>query len=77
MYETTSLKNALPWMVAEIEEVRALFGGADYWSYGLDDPMNRTNLEVLARYVHEQGITSRLIAPEELFDPLVLDMEPV
>lgn len=77
LYETTALKNSLPWMIAEVEEVRALFGGADYWTYGLDDDMNRTTLEVLCRYVHEQGITSRRIAPEELFDASVLDMEPV
>ncbi len=77
LYETTALKNSLPWMIAEVEEVRALFGGADYWSYGLDDDMNRTTLEVLCRYVHEQGITSRRIAPEELFDASVLDMERV
>jgi 4,5-dihydroxyphthalate decarboxylase len=77
LYETTALKNSLPWMIAEVEEVRALFGGADYWTYGLDDAMNRTTLEVLCRYVHEQGITSRRIAPEELFDASVLDMERV
>lgn len=77
LYETTALKNSLPWMIAEVEEVRALFGAADYWTYGLDDDMNRTTLEVLCRYVHEQGITSRRIAPEELFDPSVLDMEKV
>ena len=77
LYETPSLKNALPWMIAEVEEVRALFGQADYWTYGLDDPKDRNTLEVLSRYVHEQGITSRRLAPEELFDPSVLDMEKV
>jgi hypothetical protein len=77
LYETTALKNSLPWMVAEIEEVRALFGAADYWTYGLDDDSNRTTLEVLCRYVHEQGITSRRLVPEELFDASVLDMERV
>ena len=77
LYETTALKNSLPWMIAEVEEVRALFGGADYWTYGLDDDMNRATLGVLCRYVHEQGITSRRIAPEELFDASVLDMERV
>ncbi len=77
LYETTSLKNTLPWMISEVEEVRALFGQPDYWTYGLDDLMNRTALEVLGRYVHEQGITSRRIAPEELFDASVLDMEKV
>jgi len=77
LYETTALKNTLPWMIAEVEEVRSLFGQADYWTYGLGDPLNRTNLEVLCRYVHEQGITSRRLAPEEFFDASVLDMEPV
>lgn len=75
LYDTVVLKSTLPWMIAEVEEVRDLFGRADYWPYGLDDDMNRTTLEVLARYALEQGITSRRIAPEELFAPSVLDSE--
>ncbi len=67
LYETVALKNSLPWMIAEIEEVRALFGRADYWPYGLDDDMNRRTLDALTRYAHEQGITSRRFAVEELF----------
>jgi len=67
LYDTVALKSSLPWMIAEIEEARALFGRADYWPYGLDDPMNRKTLEVLTRYAHEQGVTSRRFAVDELF----------
>jgi len=67
LYDTVALKSSLPWMIAEIEEARALFGRADYWPYGLDDPMNRKTLEVLTRYAYEQGLTSRRFATEELF----------
>jgi 4,5-dihydroxyphthalate decarboxylase len=77
LYDTVALKNSLPWMIAEVEEVRELFGRTDYWPYGLDDDMNRATLDVVRRYAHEQGITSRRIAPEELFAASVLDMERV
>jgi 4,5-dihydroxyphthalate decarboxylase len=55
-----------PWIVAEHERVQALMG-ADYWPYGLE--ANRKTLETLCRYSHEQGLSARLVAPEELFDP--------
>ena len=77
LYDTVALKNSLPWMIAEVEELRELFGKTDYWPYGLDDDMNRATLDVVRRYAHEQGITSRRIAPEELFAASVLDLERV
>lgn len=47
------------------EEQRQLMG-RDPWEYGLG-PANRNNLETLARYVHQQGMTERLMTLEELF----------
>lgn len=61
----------LPWSVAELESTKALMG-EDYWSYGLAD--NRHVLEIFTRYHHEQGISARRVAPEELFYGPVLDL---
>ena len=61
----------LPWAVAELEATQKLMG-ADFWSYGLAP--NRHVLETFARYHHEQGISARRVAPEELFATGVLEM---
>jgi 4,5-dihydroxyphthalate decarboxylase len=60
------LFNSLPWGVADFAEARKLMG-EDYWSYGLEP--NRHGLEALTRYHHEQGLSARKLAPEELFAP--------
>ncbi|MDX3907082.1 MAG: ABC transporter substrate-binding protein [Pigmentiphaga sp.] len=62
---------SLPWGVAEYHESRALMGD-DFWSYGLD--ANRHVLETFTRYHHEQGLSPRQVAPEELFHPTVLNL---
>jgi len=41
--------------------------GHDFWSYGLSP--NRKVLEVFLRHHHAQGLSSRLVLPEELFHP--------
>jgi 4,5-dihydroxyphthalate decarboxylase len=61
----------LPWSVAELEATKKLMG-EDYWSYGLDS--NRHVLETFTRYHHEQGISPRLVKPEELFFASALDL---
>ena len=61
----------LPWGVAELEATKKLMG-CDYWSYGL--AANTHALETFVRYHHEQGISPRLVKPEELFATSVLDM---
>jgi 4,5-dihydroxyphthalate decarboxylase len=56
----------LPWVVSLIEEARKTMG-EDYWPYGFEK-----NSEVIAtflRYHHEQGLSQRLLKPEELFAP--------
>jgi len=45
---------------------------ADPFPYGLKE--NRHIIEKLAQYVHEQGLTSRRISVEEIFDPSMLDL---
>jgi 4,5-dihydroxyphthalate decarboxylase len=54
----------LPWGVLEFEKARKLMG-EDYWSYGVET--NRHVLETFLRYHHEQGLSPRRLAPEELF----------
>ena len=64
--ETAALKTMLPWQTAAVDEVRREMGD-DWWPYGL--PPNRHVLETFLRYHHEQGLSKRLLAPEELFAP--------
>ena len=57
--------------MAELEATQKLMG-EDYWSYGLAP--NQHALDTFVRYHHEQGISPRLVKPEELFVASVLDM---
>ena len=47
-------------------EARALMG-EDFWSYGI--AANRKTLETFLRHHHAQGLSSRLLTPEEMFHP--------
>ncbi|MBL8382198.1 MAG: ABC transporter substrate-binding protein [Burkholderiales bacterium] len=68
--ETAALKAMLPWANAHVEEaIREM--GEDYWPYGLAP--NRDTLATFLRYHHEQGLSKRLLAPEELFAPETLE----
>jgi 4,5-dihydroxyphthalate decarboxylase len=71
-YLNTSMANTtmLPWQSAHVEEARALFG-EDWWPYGYAP--NRHVLETFLRYHHEQGLSKRRLAPEELFAPETLE----
>ena len=59
----------VPWLTAHHEDNRALMGD-DPWPYGIAP--NRKTLEAFLRYHHEQGLSRRLFAPEELFAPETL-----
>jgi 4,5-dihydroxyphthalate decarboxylase len=74
MTETGSAKASLAWLQPAIEEEQALFG-ADWWAYGLE--ANRPTLEALTQYVHEQGLSDRRVAIEELFAPVTLQDVPL
>jgi 4,5-dihydroxyphthalate decarboxylase len=41
--------------------------GKDFWAYGLEP--NRPALQAIGQYVYEQGLSPRLVRPEELFAP--------
>ena len=67
---TAALKTMLPWQVAAVEDARREMG-EDWWSYGFAP--NRHVLETFLRYHHEQGLSQRRLAPEELFAPETLE----
>ena len=67
MAKAAWFKESLPWFGQEFEETRALMGD-NYYSYGIKP--NRKTLEALFRYSHQQGLCSRELTVEELFDPL-------
>jgi len=66
LYMTAALKAMLPWLTSHVEETRALMGD-DFWAYGFES--NRASLTTFLRYHHDQGLSKRLLEPEELFAP--------
>lgn len=70
LQETAALKAMLPWLVAHVEEARRELGD-DYWSYGFQQ--NRKVLETFLRYSFEQGLSKRLLTPEEIFVPETME----
>ena len=62
-----SLATMLPWLLAEIEEIDAVFGG-DAFPYGVEP--NRPTLEALMRYMVEQYFIAQPIPIEDLFVPV-------
>jgi hypothetical protein len=39
--------------------------GKDFWAYGLEP--NRPTLQAIGKYVCEQGLSPRVVSPDELF----------
>ena len=68
--DASALRFMSPWLIQRAEADRALLG-EDFWSYGL--PANRGVLETFLGYHHEQGLSPRLLDPEELFAPESLE----
>jgi len=60
------LYTTLPWPVDELERTREIMG-QDYWRYGVAE--NRKEIDALARYLQEQGLTARRLTAEDLFHP--------
>jgi 4,5-dihydroxyphthalate decarboxylase len=65
---------AVPWLEPDVAETTALMGD-DYWKYGVTE--NLTELRAFAQYSYEQGLTSRLIAIEEVFAKSTLETSKV
>ena len=64
LYDTDALRVALPWLIDHVEETWRVLG-KDFWAYGLEP--NRPTFEAVGRYVHEQGLSPRVVSTDELF----------
>ncbi len=62
--DTAATKVTLPFVEDQLRLARE-FMGEDFWSYGLEP--NRKVLETFLRFHHKEGLSSRLVTPEELF----------
>jgi len=57
---------------AQVEQEQIL--GKDPWVYGLNEA-NRKNISTLIRYSHQQGMISRELSLDELFDKSTMGEE--
>jgi 4,5-dihydroxyphthalate decarboxylase len=64
--DTSAAKVTLPFVEEQLRAARELMGH-DFWSYGLAP--NRKVLDTFLRHHHAEGLSSRLVSPEELFHP--------
>jgi len=64
--ETAALKVMLPWILSHLDETISEMG-TDFWAYGY--AQNRKAIGTFLRYHHEQGLSPRLLQPEDLFAP--------
>ena len=72
--DTSATKVTLPFVEEHLRSVRALMGN-DFWAYGLEP--NRLVLRRFLERHHAEGLSSRLLTPEELFHPASLEMHKV
>ena len=64
--DESASKATLPFVELQVQRIRQLMGD-DYWPYGI-----APNLKVLTTFLdhhHRQGLSQRLVTPEELFHP--------
>jgi 4,5-dihydroxyphthalate decarboxylase len=64
--DTSATKVTLPFIEEQLVATRELMG-EDFWPYGLES--NRKTLDTFLRHHHAQGLSNRLVKPEELFHP--------
>ncbi|MBV8914072.1 MAG: ABC transporter substrate-binding protein, partial [Acetobacteraceae bacterium] len=68
--DISATKVTLPFVEDQVRRAQTLMGH-DYWAYGFEP--NRHVLERFLRRHHEEGLSCRLLAPEELFHPASLE----
>jgi 4,5-dihydroxyphthalate decarboxylase len=68
--DTSATKVTLPFVEERLAEARELMG-EDFWPYGVE--ASRKTLESFLKHHHSQGLSSRLVTPEELFHPGTLE----
>ncbi|WP_020656464.1 4,5-dihydroxyphthalate decarboxylase [Massilia niastensis] len=64
--DTSATKVTLPFVEEQLKAARESMGH-DYWSYGV--AANRQTLDAFVRHHHAQGLSSRLMAVDEIFHP--------
>ncbi|KAJ9632345.1 hypothetical protein H2203_000750 [Taxawa tesnikishii (nom. ined.)] len=64
---TGALRYMLPWLPAELDDIRETFGD-DCWPYGIEP--NRKTLEALVQFLEEQSMIEKAVPIEELFAPV-------
>lgn len=70
--QAEELTVALPWLISAVDATQAVMG-EDFWPYGFSANLNE--IQTMCRYSFDQGISPRLVEPEELFAPNVLTLE--
>jgi 4,5-dihydroxyphthalate decarboxylase len=72
--DTSAAKVTLPFVEDQLRAARLMMG-EDFWSYGLEP-----NRSVLTRFLqrhHAEGLSARLLAPEDLFHPASLELHKI
>ncbi len=69
--ESLESRVTLPWVTQEFEDTRRLMG-KNFWKYGIE--ANRKELELIMRYVYEQGLVKRRLKFGELFHTSTLQL---
>jgi len=64
----TCARIPLPWAAAIADEIAETYG-PDPYPYGIE--ASRPTIEAFCRYAHAQGVTHKLMTPEDLFPPEV------
>jgi 4,5-dihydroxyphthalate decarboxylase len=69
LLEAGAPKASFAWLQPMIEEQQAIFG-RDWYPYGIAP--NKSSIEALLQYSHEQGLSARRLKIEDLFAPSTL-----
>jgi 4,5-dihydroxyphthalate decarboxylase len=72
--DTSAAKVTLPFVEDQLRAARLLMGD-DFWSYGLEP--NRDVLTSFLRRHHQEGLSARLLTPEDLFHPAALELHKI
>lgn len=62
-----ALQYMVPWLLRDIDEIFEVFG-ADPWPYGVES--NRTTIEALITFLHDQAMIPDMVSVDELFVPV-------
>jgi 4,5-dihydroxyphthalate decarboxylase len=64
LFDSAALGVMLPWLLEHLQDTERRLG-KDYWPVGF--ATNRTTLEVIIRYMRDDGLIKTALAPEDLF----------